>query len=141
MLLLSISLKYCFPTLYPELMSIPDVEECFFNAAESWILFVINAVILYHFLFVCLFVFLSFIEVWKWDHWYWEISVSNDCWFPLFCCCTGGSDYDGAGGVCMCTRASLLFSLLVCKYLFPCFHACSQPPNGGVFLLALLGLD
>lgn len=38
---------------------------------------------------VYIFTFILLVHIflfWKWDHWYWEISVTTDCWFLLLCC-------------------------------------------------------
>lgn len=72
LLLRSICLEYIFPSFYAEVMSIPDVEVYFLDAAEGWVLFCSHSINL------CLL-------LGNWDHWYWEISMNRTCWRLLFC--------------------------------------------------------
>ena len=66
-LLRSICLEYLFPSFYP--------DACSLDEAEDWIMFSSSI------LLTCVFLLRN------WDHWWWEISVRNVCWFLLFCCC------------------------------------------------------
>lgn len=100
--------EYLLPFFYPEGMSILDVEVCFLDVVEGWIL-VFPSILLVR-------VFL----LGNWVHWCWEIQMSGVCWFLLFCCC-------GSGGVCVCFP---FFDLMIWNYsLWVIF--------GGVWLTSL----
>lgn len=47
----------------------------------------------------------------KWDHWYWDKSMTNNCWFLLFCCCSGGVYVCVCVSICECACVFLLIFL------------------------------
>ena len=133
MLLIS---KNIFPTHYLDVMSILNVEICSCMQQKNESCF--------HIFFS---ISMSFL-LGNWDHWYWEISIINDCLPLLFCCwwwwLCGGSvvcvHMHVYIYVCVFPQFFSLILELIWEFYFLCFHGCSYSLVGAAFVASSIGL-